>query len=395
MAKKLTTKSIENMKPAAARREISDGGSGLYLIVQSSGHRSWALRYRANGRPTKLTLGRWPEISLAGARKLAADALHERERGNDPVAAKQTAKIAAMEAATNTVASVCATYLHREGGKLRTADQRERIFRRLVYPAIGERPIDSIKRSDLVAMLDRIEDERGARTADVVLATVRRAFTWYALRTDSFNNPIIRGMARQNTAEHRRTRTLDDDELRRLWAATADGQPFSNLIRFLLLTTARRGEAAGMRWDEVDATGVWTLPASRSKTKIEVVRPLSRAAQAVLAAQPRSDLPWVFTTTGTGPFTSFSEPKARLDAASGVSGYTIHDLRRSARSLLSRAGVSVDIAERCLGHAMPVIRATYDRHRYLEEMAQAFEALAALLERIVSGADAAVVQFRR
>jgi integrase len=300
-----------------------------------------------------------------------------------------------MEAAANTVASVCATYLNREGGKLRTSDQRERIFKRLVFPVIGARPIDSIKRSDLVAMLDQIEDKSGPRMADVTLATVRRAFTWYALRTDNFNNPIIRGMARQNTAEHRRSRVLDDDELRRLWAATADGQPFSNLIRFLLLTAARRGEAAGMRWDEVDATGVWTLPASRSKTKVEVVRPLSRAAQAVLAAQPRDDLPWVFTTTTTGPITSFSEPKARLDAASGVSGYTIHDLRRSARSLLSRAGINSDLAERCLGHAMPVIRATYDRHRYVDEMAQAFEALAALLSRIVSGADAAVIPIRR
>ena len=123
--------------------------------------------------------------------------------------------------------------------------------------------------------------------ADVTLAVLRRVFHWHALRSDEFRSPIVRGMSRWSTKEHRRTRILDDDELRRLWAATADGQPFSNLIRFLLLTTARRGEAAGMRWDEVDATGVWTLPASRSKTKVEVVRPLSRAAQAVLAAQPR------------------------------------------------------------------------------------------------------------
>ena len=122
---------------------------------------------------------------------------------------------------------------------------------------------------------------------------------------------------------------------------------------------------------------------------------MSRAAQAVLAAQPHDDLPYVFTTNGITPIKSFSEPKAKLDAASGVSGYRLHDLRRTARSLLSRAGVSVDIAERALGHAMPVIRATYDRHRYIEEMAQAFEALALLIDRIVGGADAAVIPIRR
>jgi integrase len=201
-------------------------------------------------------------------------------------------------------------------------------------------------------------------------------------------------MSRWEPKEHRGTRILDDDELRQLWAATADGQPFCSLIRFLLLTAARRGEAAGMRWGEVK-DGIWTLPASRSKTKVEVARPLSRAAQAVLAAQPRDDLPYVFTTTGAGPIKSFSEPKAKLDAASGISGYRLHDLRRTSRSLLARAGINSDLAERCLGHAMPTIRATYDRHRYIEEMGHAFEALAALIERIVSGADAAVVQFRR
>ena len=147
-----------------------------------------------------------------------------------------------------------------------------------------------------------------------------------------------------------------------------------------------------MRKTEV-RDGIWTLPASRSKTKTEIVRPLSKAAQAVLAAQPH-DSEWVFTTTGTGPLKQFSVPKAKLDAVAGLSGYRLHDLRRTARSLLSRAGVNSDIAERCLGHALPAIRATYDRHRYLDEMAHAFEALATLIERIVNPTDA-VVAFRR
>jgi integrase len=394
MTRKLTAKAVENFKPGPQRREISDGGNGLYLVLQSSGHRSWALRYRANGRPTKLTLGRWPEISLAGARKLAADALHELSNGVDPGETRVAAKQKAAESEANTVAAVCAEFLRREGKRLRTVDQRERILRRLIYPAIGNRPIDSLKRSEIVRLLDRIEDSSGPRMADVTLAVLRRVFHWHALRSDEFRSPIVRGMSRWSTKEHRRTRILDDDELRRLWAATADGQPFSNLIRFLLLTTARRGEAAGMHWDEV-TNGIWTLPASRSKTKVEVVRPLSRAAQAVLAAQPRDDLPYVFHTTTTGPLKSFSEPKEKLDAASGVTGWRLHDLRRTSRSLLSRAGVNVDIAERCLGHAPPTIIQTYDRHRYVNEMVRAFEALALLLERIVSGADATVIPIRR
>src|SRR5262249_28213718 len=141
------------------------------------------------------------------------------------------------------------------------------------------------------------------------------------------------------------------------------------------------------------ADGLWTLPTSRSKTKIEIVRPLSKGAQAVLTAQPRIG-DYVFTPSAA-PLRNFSYPKRKLDTVSGVSGYRLHDLRRTSRSLLSRAGVSPDIAERCLGHTFPAIRATYDRHRFLDEMAQAFEALAILIERIVNPPDTAVLPFRR
>jgi integrase len=392
MAKKLTAKAIENFKPRPQRREISDGGSGLFLVLQPSGHRSWALRYRYGGRPTKLTLGRWPTLSLAAARKGAADALHDVANGIDPSATRKVAKQKAVESEATTVAAICNEFLQRESKRLRTIDQHERILRRLVYPAIGNRPVESLKRSEIVRLMDKIEDASGQRMADVTLAVLRRILNWHATRSDNFVPPFVRGMARQRAAEHRRSRILDDDELRRLWAATADGQRFSNLIRFLLLTTARRGEAAEMRWDEV-TDGVWTLPASRSKTKTEIVRPLSRAAQAVLAAQPRIT-EWVFTTARTGPLKSFSESKAKLDGVAGLSGYRLHDLRRTSRSLLSRAQVNPDIAERCLGHALPAIRATYDRHRYLDEMAHAFEALATLIERITNPTDT-VIALRR
>jgi integrase len=390
MTKKLTAKTIENLKPGLQRREISDGGSGLYLVLQPSGHRSWALRYRFNGTPAKLTLGPWPRLTLAAARKGAADALHELAQGHDPAAARADAKLKAAAAQANTLAAITAEYLKREGSKLRTLDQRVSTLNRLILPALGARPIADIKRSEIVRLLDGIEDRSGQRMADVALAVLRRIMAWHATRSDDFVPPIVRGMSRQNVAEHRRSRILDDDELRRLWGATADGEPFSNLVRLLLLTTARRGEAAGMKWSEIGADGVWALPAARSKTKVEVVRPLSKAAQAILAAQPRVG-DYVF---GAVPLRNFSDAKRKLDAVSGVTGWRLHDARRTARSLLSRAGINSDVAERCLGHALPAIRATYDRHRYLDEMAHAFEALATLIERIVNPTDA-VIAFRR
>jgi integrase len=383
MAKRLTDIGIRNLKAGPGRREIP-AGNGLYVLLQPSGKKGFAVRYRHRGRPRKLTLP--AGITLAAARRLAAEAKEQVGQDLDPAAKKQAVRAAAMEAQANTVASVCAAYMKRESAKLRTSDQRESIFRRLVYPAIGERPIDSVRRSDLVAMLDRIEDHNGPRMADVTLAVLRRAFTWYALRTDDFNNPIVRGMgSRHPIAEHRGTRILDDDEIRAVWQATEDKSLFSALVRFLLLTSARRNEAAQMRWAEIDADGIWVLPASRSKTKVDVIRPLSKAALAVLDRLPRIDgCPYPFTSTRTTPLASFSAPKAKLDAASGVVGWKLHDLRRTARSLLSRAGVNSDTAERVLGHSLPGVRATYDRHRYIEEMRHAVEALAALVERIIN-----------
>jgi integrase len=322
-------------------------------------------------------------MTLADARKAAADAQHALAQGNNPAKAKQTAKIKAMETASNTVANVCADYLRREGGKLRTLSQRTSLLRRLVYPHIGERPITEIKRSEIVAMLDKIEDHNGPRMADVTLAVLRKVMNWYATRADDFVPPFVRGMARQRPADHLRMRVLTDDEIRALWTATEDKTAFSALVRFLLLTSARRNEAAGMKREEV-ADGVWRLPASRSKTKTEIVRPLSAPALAVLDGLPRiNDCAFSFTNNGRSPIGQFSLPKARLDKASGVTGWRLHDLRRTARSLLSRAGVNADVAERCLGHAMPTIRATYDQHKYLDEMQRAFEALSALVERII------------
>jgi integrase len=383
---KFTTKSVEHVKPGPGRREIPDSGcAGLYLIVQPSGAKSWAVRYRFGGKSVKLTLGRqWPAMTLLDARKAAIDAQRELGKGHDPARAKADAKIKTDAAKADTVTAICENYLKREGGKLRTLDQRVSILKRQVYPVLGSRPIGEIKRSEIVHLLDRVEDNSGPRAADVMLATLRRIFHWHEKRTDDFRSPIIRGMARQNAKDHRRERILDDDEIRAVWAATADGQPFSALIRLALLTSARRNEIAGVHWDEIEGD-VWTLPASRSKTKTEITRPLSKAALAVLDGLPRiDDCDFPFTSNGVTPLNSFSDPKRLLDKRSGVTGWRLHDLRRTARSLLSRADVHSDIAEKCLGHSRGDIIERYDLHKYLNEMQRAFEALSALVERIIN-----------
>jgi integrase len=192
---------------------------------------------------------------------------------------------------------------------------------------------------------------------------------------------------------------LTDDELRRVWttATTTEG-PFPAFVRFLLLTAARRTEAARLILSEIEPRknldhGVawpresvdWVIPAARCKTKKDAVVPLSPAAKAVLDAIPRiTGCPYPFTANGTRPITNFSAFKRRFDKVCGVTGWTLHDLRRSARSLLSRGGVDPDVGERCLNHTVCGVRAIYDRYGFRDEKAKAFEALAALIERIVN-----------
>jgi integrase len=238
-------------------------------------------------------------------------------------------------------------------------------------------PIADIRRSDVVKLHDRLTEQNGPVLANRVVGMLGSIFSWYSVRNEDFRNPVIRGMT---TAEEARSRILTDDELRAVWSA-AEG-PFGALVRFLLLTGARRSEAAEMTWSEIDGD-VWSLPPKRNKVGVELIRPLSAAALALIAAQPRIG-DFIFTRSGAGALGGLTELKAKLDRDSGTQGWRLHDLRRTSRSLMSRAGVSSDHAERCLGHVIGSIRGVYDRHSYHEEMKLAYQALASLIDRIVA-----------
>jgi integrase len=382
MAKGFTNIAVRNLKPGLVRREIPDHAArGLYLVVQPSGVKTFAVRYRFLGKNCKLTLTRG--ISLAAARKAAADAMFELEQGRDPAALKRQAKQARRLAMGDTFENIAAEYFKREGDRLRSADWQRSVLGRHILPALGPRLIGDIRRSEVIRLLDRIEEGSGPVMADRALAIVRRIMGWHAVRSDDYRSPIVRGMARAGSRE--RTRILAEDELRAVWAtADADGRIFARLVQFLLLVGARRDEATRMQWQEI-AGDDWVLPAARNKTKVEFVRPLSAAAQNVLANIPRVvGCDYVFSNTGQHALGGLSRLKARFDQQCGVTGWTLHDLRRTARSLMSRAGVNADHAERCLGHVITGVRGIYDRHEFHREKLQAFEALAAQIARIIN-----------
>jgi integrase len=346
-----------------------------------------AVRVTANGAKTFVLLGRFPGFANPTARALGKVGtitlgdVREKAREWHKLVAAGTDPATAVKGGDGTFKAICEDYLQRDAVKLKSVDEVRAILTRLVYPSLGPMAITSIRRSDIVRLLDQIEDRNGPVMANRTLAAIGRVCNWYAARSDDFRSPIVRGMAK---AEVARDRILTDPELRAVWhsAATASAEPvYSAFVRFLLLTGARRNEVSEMKWTELNG-GEWTLPAARNKTGVELVRPLSAAAQAVIGGLPPLGQ-WVFTRTGNAPLSGLSEFKPKLDKASGTSGWTIHDLRRTSRSLMSRAGIPADHAERCLGHVIGGVRATYDRHSFRAEMAAAYEKLAALISDIV------------
>jgi integrase len=374
---------------------------GFGVRVTAAGARSFVLNYRAAHRERRFTIGQWPDWNVLRAVREARSLRQRVDKGEDPLADRR--KAAAV--ATGTLKAICEEYLKREGAGLRTASQRERTLERLVYPSLGGRAIDSIKRTEIIQLLDKVQDGSGARMADDVLATVRRVMNWHATRSDDFRSPIVRGMARTKPKERARSRTLSDTELRIVWTCAGAAGTYGAMLQFILLTTARLSEARLMDPDEVEGPD-WTLPAARNKTKVDLVRPLSDAALSVLPKR-KKDCDFVFSDDGEHPIGGLSKFKRRLDAAvlaemrktdpdaKPLPRWTPHDLRRTARSLMSRAQVSSDHAERCLGHVISGVRGTYDRYEYYAEKKDALEKLAAQIKHILNPAPANVMPLRK
>jgi integrase len=410
---KLTPIGIANLKAKAQRYEISDSLPGLRICVFPSGEKSYVLRFRFRGTQKKLTLGRCliegkgerepteaPELStplsLAAARELATKALRQARAGADPCAAKQQAKAAERAAESDTLAAIAAEYLRREGGRLRTVTQRRSDLALICTGGLGQQKIAEITRGRFTHALDRIADKNGPVRSDRCLSALRTLLTWHARRSD-FVSPLVPGGRRTSTSERARSRVLSDDELRRVWtAAEQDQGPFGPFVRFVLLTATRRNEAGGLHRSELSDDGkTWIIPGARYKNGKDTLIPLSKAAQKIVADQPVLAGDFVFTADGRHALGGFAERKTAFDQVCGVTGWVIHDLRRTARTLLSRAGIPADLGEMCLGHALGGVRGIYDRHSFEREKSEAFEALAAQIRRITHPPADTVVPISR
>jgi integrase len=274
---------------------------------------------------------------------------------------------------------------HVEAKGIISASEIRSYLDRFLLPAWDGREFASIRRSDIAALLDKIEDTHGAVVADAVLTVIRMICNWYETRNEDYTSPIVKGMRRSNPKERARTRKLNDDELREVWRVAEANGVFGSFVRVALLTAQRREKILAMKWDDLDA-GEWTIPQAKREKGTAGSLMLPQMALDIINAQPRLlSNDYVFAGQGSGYIQAIGKRKAALDSKmTGVAHYTLHDLRRTARSLMSRAGVRPEIAERVLGHAQDAIEGIYDRHDYSAEKAEALQKLADLIQVIVT-----------
>jgi integrase len=448
--RRLTAAAVAKMKEPG---EHADGTvPGLYLEIRpTTSSKAWSFRYRrpGSGKPARITLGSvnisgkvviddktgkpdapriGGHLTLADAHVLAAQQRNKLAAGIDPGREHQAEKQrqeenerAALAAAKVTdetsFPAMARLYVKRHAKPnlrrwkfmarrlgLDPEDDALPVIEGSIADRWRERPAAAIKRTDVVAEVDRAVDKGRPTAGNHLLAALRTMFRWHQRRGSLEGNPCAMVGMPVGMLKLRRSRKLSDDEIRWLWRALDDSPPaFASFVRFLTLTAVRRDEARLMVRGELSVDGkTWTVPVVRAKNHLEHLVPLSEQARKVLADAPRIEgkAGYIFSTNGEAAIGAMSWFKRRLDtrmteiAGAPVPPWRFHDLRRTARSWLSRV-TTPDIAERVLGHVVGGVRAVYDLHEFRDEKERALRRWGAEVERIVAGRSAKIVPIGR
>ena len=407
MAKTLTVKGIENLKPSAVRLEVPDGLiRGLFFVLQPSGKASWAVRYRHGRQPRKLTLGTYPAIDLKAARELASCALVSVARGGDPAVEKQARKNAERAPSDHLLSDKAVERFIERYAKANTREsswrEAERILQKEIALPWRGRPLEEISRATIHAILDAMVDRGAPIAANRSLAVMRRFFGWCVEREIIAKSPCEGVKAPSQTRS--RDRILNDNELRAVWKACETlGWPFGPLVQLLILAGQRRDEVAEITWAEIDLEqSLWTLPRGRVKNDKGHTVPLSAQVVRVFEGLPgiSSKRGFLFSTTGETAVSGFARAKERLDKLLDpeMPGWTFHDLRRTLASGCARLGFAPQVVEAILNHKSGTIRgvaAVYNRYDYADEKRAALDAWGRYVEGLVSDKDANVIKLAK
>lgn len=384
----LSVTSVARIKPPKHGQadHFDRGYPGLSLRVSYGGAKAWVAFYRLHGKLRRLSLGRYPGMSLVEAREAWRAARLAVSKGESPTHRKPTT--------ADTFAAVAEEWLRRDQGQNRSVAEVRRVIERDVNPVWGERLVAAIGRRDVIELIDGIADRGALTMARRLHAHLHRLFRWAVGRGILETNPMA-DLPKPGAAV-KRDRVLTDAELAAvLKAAEKIDWPFGPAFRLLALTACRREEIGALRWSEIHGNEI-RIPGSRSKNAEARIVPLSSAAAELIATLPRIG-DHVFTTNGTAAISGWSKAKRALDtAAAEIAGaplkpWRLHDLRRVIATNLQRLGVGLQVVESILGHvggSRAGIVGVYQLHRFDTEQRAGLEAWSHEIERIVAGKKA-------
>jgi integrase len=357
--------------------------SGFGVKVTPKGRKVFVVLYRTGGAGSKLrkyTIGPYGRVTLHQARVAAQKVFAAKLEGRDPAAEKREAK---RRVVADRVEDLLEMFIAQRLSQNRSGGEVSRLLRREVGKPWADRSIHEITKRDVVEVLAVIEQRGAPVAANKTLKSIKTFLRWCVGRAVLDQSPA-EGVPLP-AKEVARDRVLDDEELARVvLAARQIGGPYGGIVEILTLTGQRREEVARLQWQELDlARRVWTIPKSRTKNAKAHVVHLSEQSLAVLKRTDRNS-PLVFSPLGTKPFQEFSRAKRVLDQLSGVTGWRLHDLRRTCVSGMARLGVAPHVADKILNHQAGTISgvaAVYQRHEFLAERRAALDLWATHISR--------------
>ena len=378
----LTDSVVSKLSPQRGQtewREVSDGGCrGLYLWISPRSEKVWGLRVVVNGKRRRHTIGAYPKVSLAEARRRALEYRAAIRDGESPESVD--ARLLAMRM---TVSQAHAEYLRVVGPALRerTIYTKTHLFQAHIEPLLGGRMLRTIRRADVVGLVSAVSGKGFGVQATRAFTEMMAFLRWCEEREYVDGIPAIRKkeMRKHGAAkETPRQRVLSDEEVAELWQKSGNlGSGTRDLVRLLLLTGQRRDEVRLMSWEEIDMRkALWVIPKERYKTRVDHAVPLSPQVMAILKPLwSKGARGYVLTGRKDGaPFSGQASALRRLQVSMGdYSPFTLHDLRRTVRTGLSKLGVDSETAERVIGHLPEGMQRVYDMHDRLPERRRALQ----------------------
>lgn len=407
--KRFTEVGVEKLAPPmSGRLELKDFTvPQLRLRVTCTGNRSWSVIYKIEGddvdpvkrarRLHRLTLGRFPMLSVEDARDAARDALKAAAKGRDPAQERRAEIANNKKDRANTVARLVKDYIRRDAKpNLKKWKEVEGKLNKHLIPKFGDRALVSITRGDAKEWIEDVGCVSGPGAAEEMLRRAKRVYNW-ALEVDIVAvNPFDRVKLPKQFRQKARERILSDDEIKSIWAAAEKmGYPYGPMYQLLLLTGQRREEIGGMRWAWL-SDDLLEIPSDSYKTQKVQVVPLSELAKEIVGTLPtfkKGD--YVFTTSaGKKPISGYSKGKLRLDELSEVTDWVVHDMRRTVRTNMPRLGISKDVARKVIGHSDGGVDAIYDRYDYFKEKKTALETWSQYVMKVIGRVDDNVIELR-